>query len=165
MNWGTIMADKMQDDDLDLFFAAARDGDRARFGAGADAPVSFGTGPDRGETPAGMEAFLARIEADAFAAQATRTAPLSASVPVAAPAREGWLAQLWSAIGGWPSLAGLATATVAGVWIGISPPAALSAQAAVFTGQASDSASLESDLYLVDLMPGLYYELTSATDG
>ncbi|MCA0920114.1 hypothetical protein [Pseudooceanicola nanhaiensis] len=154
------MADKTQDDDLDLFFAAARKGDRARYGAGADSLSAQGA-----DVPTGMEAFLARIEADAFAAQAALQAPAPVATSEEAPAREGWLAQLWSAIGGWPSLAGLATATVAGVWIGISPPAALSAQAAVLTGQSSATSGLESDLYLVDLMPGLYDELTSATDG
>ncbi len=30
----------------------------------------------------------------------------------------GWLANLLAPIGGWPAVAGLATATVAGVWIG-----------------------------------------------
>ncbi len=34
-------------------------------------------------------------------------------------------ATLWAAIGGWPAAAGMATATLVGVWIGFSQPAGL----------------------------------------
>jgi len=39
-----------------------------------------------------------------------------------APARPGWLAALIATLGGWPAVAGLATATVAGIWIGYAAP-------------------------------------------
>lgn len=59
-------------------------------------------------------AFLERVHADALAAQ-PRPRPLAP----APRARGGWLA----ALGGWPALTGLATATVAGLWIGVADPA------------------------------------------
>lgn len=64
--------------------------------------------------------LLARVLADGYAEQDAR-----AAVAPAAPApRRGWLRNLIDMIGGWPALAGLATATLAGVWIGYNPPAA-----------------------------------------
>lgn len=38
--------------------------------------------------------------------------------------RRGLLGGLLDAIGGWPAVAGLATATMAGIWIGYNPPTA-----------------------------------------
>ena len=57
--------------------------------------------------------------------------------------------------GGWPGMAGLATAGVAGLWIGAVPPAGL-VNLAVDMGAVTSSA--EDDLYLVDPLPG--YTLT-----
>lgn len=34
---------------------------------------------------------------------------------------ESFFSRLWSALGGWPAASGLVTATVTGLWIGISP--------------------------------------------
>jgi hypothetical protein len=87
------MAEKHQDDALleALFAEAAGDG--------------------KPEVPADL---MARILADAEAMQPT------AAALAARPARQGLFSQFMQAIGGWPSLAGLATATVAGVWIGFS---------------------------------------------
>ena len=93
------MADKMmQDHDLDaLFAAAARD---------AAQEVSPG--------------LLARVLADAEAMQ-----PEAAVLPTGqAPQRRGF-GGIISALGGWPSLGGLAAATVAGVWIGFAATPAL----------------------------------------
>lgn len=59
-------------------------------------------------------ALMARILADAEAETAARAAP--------APVRESRLRSVLRGIGGWPALAGLATATVAGVWIGVAVP-------------------------------------------
>jgi len=59
--------------------------------------------------------FLARLEQDAARALAPR--------PAARPL--GWFARLRQSIGGWGGLGGLVTATVAGFWIGVSPPASL----------------------------------------
>lgn len=73
---------------------------------------------------------MARVLADAEAVQAGFD---SAAVPDRQPARRpGLLAQLGAALGGWPAVAGLAAASVCGLWIGISPPAGLSDTAAFY---------------------------------
>lgn len=52
-----------------------------------------------------------------------------------------------SAIGGWPAVGGLATATVAGIWLGFSPPAAVDdLTAGYLTGNYYD---------LADFMPSI----------
>ncbi|GGH55756.1 hypothetical protein GVY41_11680 [Frigidibacter albus] len=56
-------------------------------------------------------AFLARVLAEAEAVQAGRIAP-------APPPRQGIWAGVLSALGGWGGAGGLATATIAGVWLG-----------------------------------------------
>lgn len=63
-------------------------------------------------TPPGDD-LMARVLSDADAAQAEFLAPPPAVRPSA------W-SRFVGLIGGWPSLAGLATASLAGVWIGIS---------------------------------------------
>ena len=88
------MADKrVQDQELDALFAAARDD-------AAQAPSSD---------------LMARILADAEAMQ-----PKPAASVARPQSRGGVVSGILSAIGGWPSLGGLAAATVAGVWIGFS---------------------------------------------
>jgi hypothetical protein len=73
----------------------------------------------------------ARLLAQAWEAQPpARSAPRRPAVARAAVARRGWQA----AIGGWPALAGLAAATLAGVWIGAAPPAGLTALVADLAG-------------------------------
>ncbi len=74
----------------------------------------------RAEVPAPAADLLARIMADADACQPTAPAqarPQSGRSPMHALVR-GALA----AIGGWGGLAGLATAALAGVWIGYAHP-------------------------------------------
>jgi len=56
-------------------------------------------------------AFLVRVLAEAEAVQAERMAP-------APQPRQGIWAGLLSALGGWGGAGGLATATMAGVWLG-----------------------------------------------
>ncbi len=70
--------------------------------------------------------LLARVLADAYEAQDGMAAamPEEPVVAVPAPRSRGLLRSLLDAIGGWPAVAGLATATVAGVWIGYNPPTA-----------------------------------------
>ncbi len=63
------------------------------------------------------------------------------------PVRGGILRQFFDGIGGWPALAGMVTATVAGVWIGVSPPDIV-AQRIAWMGDASATGE---DLYLVDV--------------
>lgn len=101
----------------------------------------------RGRTADPSPDFMERVLRDALAAQPT---PGPVAVPMKRPSK---LRQFLSAVGGWPAVAGLATAGVAGLWIGISPPAAVATTAETFLGA-------ESDLYLVDLMPG--YDFTLA---
>lgn len=73
----------------------------------------------RAAAPDPSEALLARILADAAEVQVSATA--------AADARRGrgpfglW-AGLLAALGGWPAVAGLASAAVAGFWIGAAQP-------------------------------------------
>ena len=69
----------------------------------------------RDTAPVPSAALLARVLADAAAQQ---------PAPVAAPRRGIWR-RLSGAVGGWPALAGLATATLAGVWIGYAAPGAV----------------------------------------
>lgn len=64
--------------------------------------------------------FLSRIMDDAMTTQAGFN--VQESEPVVEQSLWGSIVGI---IGGWPTLAGLATATVAGVWIGISPPESL----------------------------------------
>lgn len=70
--------------------------------------------------------LLARVLADAYEEQDMQAARAMAAPEVDALAvpRRGFLRGLLDAIGGWPAVAGLATATVAGVWIGYNPPSA-----------------------------------------
>lgn len=57
--------------------------------------------------------------------------------------KPGVLQQLWGALGGWPAMAGLATATIAGVWMGFYPGDYVSEIMGQYTGS-------DSDLYLVN---------------
>lgn len=74
--------------------------------------------------PAPDEALMARIVADALAVQ-DGLQPDALPESSAPTGRRG-LGGLWSILGGWPAMAGLATATVAGLWFGFSPPSTVS---------------------------------------
>ena len=74
--------------------------------------------------------LMARVLADADAVADARLQP------AASPQRPGLWAQLMDAIGGWPSLGGLAAATVAGIWVGIAPPDAVAEMTASLMGDA-----------------------------
>lgn len=85
---------------LDLFFAAAR-------------------GPEG--RPAPLPApLMQRILADAAAVAA---APHG--VAEVMTARPGLFRSAWAALGGWPAVAGMVTATLAGVWLGFARPAVM----------------------------------------
>ena len=99
----------------------------------------------RADTPKAEAALLARVMADADHVQA-EIAPYGA--PGATATRVAWsarLAAMWRMLGGWPSLAGLSTAAVAGLWIGIAPPASLSPALSYLTGAA--------DGFVIDAAP------------
>lgn len=98
----------------------------------------------RGQSADPSPDFMARVLEDALAAQ-----PVAAAV---SRPRTSRLRQFLNAIGGWPAVAGLATAGVAGLWIGVNPPNAIATTAENFLGT-------DSDLYLVDLMPGYDFNL------
>jgi len=66
--------------------------------------------------------LMQRVIADA---DAVAEAKKVTSKPTPQPRRRGLLAGLLAGIGGWPAIAGLATATVAGVWIGYASPETL----------------------------------------
>ncbi|MEL6169241.1 MAG: dihydroorotate dehydrogenase [Pseudomonadota bacterium] len=91
----------------------------------------------RDVAPQPSDALVARILADAAAETA----------PAPAPRRSGpreWLSDWLEAIGGWPSAAGLVTATAAGVWLGLSSPELVSPFGLSAT-----------EFDLVDLVPGV----------
>ena len=67
-------------------------------------------------TPEPSPEFMARLTAEALAEQPQRRAAVK---------RGGFWSEIWAAIGGAPALAGLAVAGVAGLWLGIYPPAAV----------------------------------------
>jgi hypothetical protein len=72
--------------------------------------------------------LVARVLADADAVQAGfRVSPATA-----APA--GLWVRMLDVLGGWPAVSGLAAATVAGVWIGVAPPASVEDMTAELLG-------------------------------
>ena len=107
-----------EDGALDALFAAAR-----------AAPV------------APSDALLARVLADAADVQ-----PAAAPPGVARrgqPGRTRW--HLWDLLGGWPVAGSAAAAGIAGLWLGLSPPAAVENLAADLLGS-STAVSLWPDL-------------------
>lgn len=80
-------------------------------GPGGDGALEAAFAALRADAPRPSAALMARVLADAEAA-APRHAP-----PAARRA-----ALIWRALGGLPAAAGLAAATLAGVWIGADPP-------------------------------------------
>jgi hypothetical protein len=72
------------------------------------------------EAPAPSQALMSAVLADAMTTQAAFQAPALGARPAL-----GLWAAIGVAIGGWPAVTGLAAATVAGVWIGVSPPQGL----------------------------------------
>ena len=72
--------------------------------------------------------LVARVLADADAVQTgLRSQP-------SRPASPGLWVRMLDVLGGWPAVSGLAAATVAGVWIGVAPPAPVADVTAAFLG-------------------------------
>ncbi len=67
--------------------------------------------------------LLARIIEDADSIADTRQT--AAEAPAGKPGKPGMVQNILAAIGGWPAMAGLTTATVAGIGIGLISPDAL----------------------------------------
>lgn len=87
--------------------------------------------------------LMARVLADAEVAQAGFIA-----APAPRRPRSGYLRQFFETLGGWPAMAALTAAGVAGIWLGVSPEVGVSDALANYLG-AGDTAS-----YTVDVMPG-----------
>lgn len=98
-----------QDDDLflDAFFDAERDG-----------------------SPAMCPDLFTRVLGDAETMQSAFVAPIVTKKPSVSI----WTQAFSVLVKTWPSAAGLATATLAGVWIGYSPPAVIETFTSSFVG-------------------------------
>lgn len=99
----------------------------------------------RAEAPEPGESLMARIMADAEAEASARERPRKAP-------RAGLLAGVLAAVGGWPALAGMVTAALAGIWLGFASPDELNALAG---GLILNDGSTGSVSYDVDeIVPG-----------
>ena len=96
------------------------------------------------------EALMARVLVDAEAAQA------GFHETAAPPMRTGRMPQLFRVLGGWPAMAGLLAATVAGIWIGVNPPRDLSVGVSEVT---QAYLGIDDAIYLVDIAPGSEFDL------
>ena len=63
---------------------------------------------------------MARVLADGLAVQAQRSSEVKRPGP-----KRSWVGAMVAGLGGWPTLGGLVTAGVCGVWVGLYPPSAL----------------------------------------
>ncbi|MCI2393051.1 hypothetical protein [Aliiroseovarius sediminis] len=109
----------------------------------------------RRESPQTSDALVAAILDDAAAHRPQGSIMSDAPILRSDDARaaRGIWGDLVAAIGGWPALAGMATATVAGLWIGIAAPTEVEALSGGLI--AGTEISLAADLYaLEDLTPG-----------
>jgi len=97
--------------------------------------------------------LLARVLADAQAVQAEQAAP----TPARSPSRVTRWRQFVDTLGGWPAMAGLVSAGVAGLWLGINPPEVLSALPLAGFGT--------SDGALIGMMPGVELDLLAYEEG
>ena len=114
-------------------------------------------------TPAPVSAdLLSRVMEDALDAQLVN----AATPPLPAHVQDHKIARFWrgvvEAIGGWPAVAGLATASVAGVWIGFSPALGVGDAMAGVIGTTS---AASGDTYFVDLMPEYDFDLGEGDAG
>lgn len=93
----------------------------------------------RRHQPEPSDALLGRImmDADNVLAQRARTGSVSGSRSLGAI--------LLAALGGWTALSGMAAATVAGLWIGVAPPEALSDVTQSFWGGTVEVQLFETD--------------------
>ena len=102
----------------------------------------------RDATPTPSDAVLARILADAEGVLDARAAPAPRR---GVDDRPGLWARILSGLGGWPAVAGMATATVAGVWLGFASPDQLNELAG---GLLLPDASGLTSYDLEDILPG-----------
>jgi hypothetical protein len=101
-----------------------------------DAAFTQARTPDVTASDALMDRIM--MDADSVLAQAA---------PVIARPKQSSGAMLLDVIGGWPTFSGLAAATVAGLWIGVAPPDALSDFSAGIWGGTIEVPLFESDVF------------------
>jgi hypothetical protein len=101
----------------------------------------------RAEAQAPSQGLMARVMADADAEILARAAR-----PRPARVRPGLIAAVIGALGGWPALAGMVTATVAGAWFGFAAPDEVNTLAGglLWSTEASTAAGYD----LEDIVPG-----------
>ena len=100
----------------------------------------------RSEIAAPSVGLMARVLSDAHAVQAGLLV-----LPDQTTTRRARLHQAFRALVGWPAVTGLATATVAGVWIGVKHPDAVTPYTAFLQQDAA--------LYQVDLPVGAGFDV------
>ncbi|TCP21411.1 dihydroorotate dehydrogenase [Rhodovulum adriaticum] len=103
----------------------------------------------RVSAPDPSAALLARIMDDAMAQAGARAVPDPAPAPQRRPGgsvRRRLLACVLAGLGGWPSMAGLATAGVVGIWIGYADPVGLDAVTTAMLGGGYGPADLAPSL-------------------
>lgn len=112
----------------------------------------------RVETAAPSDALMAAILDDAAMQQARADVTSVPSPDILSVLGEdrragGFWADLRASVGGWPALAGMATATIVGVWIGFAAPTRLEAISGglVLSG---DYSATDETYALEDLAPG-----------
>jgi len=96
----------------------------------------------RGHAPTPSPDLLARVLADSEATQQAGPSTELARLPSTS---EGLVVRLYRLLGGWPAMAGLATAALTGIWIGTALPEGL-----IGTAEAA---------YLVDITPEMAFDL------
>ncbi|AJE48062.1 hypothetical protein [Celeribacter indicus] len=110
----------------------------------------------RAAAPTPSEALLLRVMADAQAETARREADAARRRAADRPrARHPAMAAIVAALGGWRAVAGLATAGVAGLAIGLGAPGMISGLAAREGYDLSAEAALSDDA-LDNLVPSFY---------
>ena len=100
---------------------------------------------DDGAPPS--DALLARIMGDADAVLAEGPHGDRPRTPAKGTGWRDWLGEV---IGGWPTMSGLAAATLAGVWIGVAPPDAVADLSAALFGSV-----VEVPVFGGDVLAGL----------
>lgn len=93
--------------------------------------------------PQPSDDLMARILADAALHQPVPTQPMTHT-----PVRPGLRERVLGVLGGWRAVAGLATATVAGVWIGFAAPGGID----TYTATLVETSGYE----VTDLMPSIH---------
>jgi hypothetical protein len=101
----------------------------------------------RKAAPEPSAALLARVLADAEAELAARARPAMPAVP----RRPGHWLNFVRGLGGWPALAGMATAAVAGVWLGFATPDSLNTLSG---GLLLPDSAAATSYDLEDMLPG-----------